>query len=104
MNLPMTETLVAKGLQSQIAGLDLDHPHAREACLGLISALERSLDRIKSAEWDAEEAEIEAEWERKQIRDRAEKCAAAYPVVFDFGTYVRDIYNPMVKAMYQRGK
>ena len=58
----MTELLVAKGIQASIAGLDLDHPHAREACLGLVSSLERSLDRIKAAEWDADEAAIEAEY------------------------------------------
>ena len=57
---PMTEVEVAKGIQSSIAGLDLDHPHAREACRGLVSSLESSLWRIVNAEWDAEEAANDA--------------------------------------------
>lgn len=58
----MTELLVAKGIQSSLADLDLNDPMARTHCLGLISAMERSLDRIRNAEWDAEEAAIEAEY------------------------------------------
>ena len=58
---PMTEVEVAKGIQSSIAGLDLDHPHAREACRGLVSSLESSLWRIVNAEWDAEEAMFDAQ-------------------------------------------
>mgnify|MGYP000859527297 FL=1 len=56
----MSELLVAKGIQAAIAGLDLDHPHAREACRGLVSSLESSLWRIVNAEWDAEEAALES--------------------------------------------
>ena len=56
---PMTETLVAIGLQQAIAGLDLTHPHARQMCLELVSRLESSLGKIRNAEWDAEEDEID---------------------------------------------
>jgi len=58
---PMTELDVAKGIQGHIANIDLDDRMGREAMLGLISAMERSLDRIKAAEWDAEEAEFDAQ-------------------------------------------
>jgi len=47
---PMTELDIAQGIQSQIAELDLSHPHAREACMGLLSHLERSLGHIKGVE------------------------------------------------------
>lgn len=47
---PLTELDIAQGIQSQIAELDLSHPHAREACLGLLSRLERSLGHIKGVE------------------------------------------------------
>ena len=50
---PITELDVAKGIQFQLADLDLNHPHAREACLGLMSSLERSLDLIRRAAADA---------------------------------------------------
>ena len=90
---PMTETLVAIGIQQAIAGLDLSHPHARQMCLELVSRLESSLGKIRNAEWDAEEAEIEAEEARQALRHvAAEK--------FDFGAFVKDVYNPMVQAMY----
>ena len=59
MNQPMTELDVAKGLQFQLAGLDLNHPHARQMCLELVSRLESSLGKIRNAEWDAEEDEID---------------------------------------------
>ncbi len=59
---PMTELDILKGLQASLSGLILDDPMARTHCLGLISAMESSLDRIRNAEWDAEEAAIEAEY------------------------------------------
>ena len=58
----MTELLVAKGIQASIAGLDLDHPHARDMCEELASRLEGSLWKIKTDGWDADEAAIEAEY------------------------------------------
>ncbi len=64
----MCELEVAKGIQASIAGLDLDHPHAREMCLGLISALERSLDRIKAAEDTERWLQVEAEMDRSILR------------------------------------
>ena len=90
MNQPMTELDVAKGLQFQLAGLDLNHPHARQMALELMSQLERSLDTIRRAEEEAEEAE----WDRQHPLQHvaAEK--------FDFGAFVKDVYNPMVQAMY----
>ena len=78
---PITQLDVAKGLQFQLADLDLNHPHAREACLGLMSSLERSLDLIRRAEEDAEEAE----WDRQHPL----RFVAAEP--FDFATMVRTV-------------
>ena len=78
---PMTETLVAIGIQSSIAGLDLNHPHARQMALELMSQLERSLDTIRRAEEEAEEAE----WDRQHPL----RIVAAEP--FDFATMVRTV-------------
>lgn len=72
----MTELDVAKGIQSSIASLDLDHPHAREACFGLISTLDRSLGRIKQAEWD--EAYAREEADLQAMRDI---YASSYPLM-----------------------
>ena len=81
MNQPMTELDVAKGLQFQLAGLDLNHYHARQMALELMSQLERSLDTIRRAEEDAEEAE----WDRQHPL----RIVAAEP--FDFATMVRTV-------------
>jgi hypothetical protein len=68
MTNPMTELDVAQSLQSQIAGLELGHPHAREYCLGLISSLERSLDRIKAVEYEMGFQESMKEMDRSILR------------------------------------
>ena len=75
---PITELDVAKGIQASLGELDLNHPHARETCLGLMSSLERSLDRIRRAEWAAEEAAIDAEWEAAEKAKRLDFAPSSY--------------------------
>ncbi len=65
---PITELDVAKGIQASIGDIDLNDMHGREAVLGLMSALERSLDRIKAAEDEAEWLEVEKEMDRSILR------------------------------------
>lgn len=86
---PMTELLVAQGIQNTISGIDLSDQMGREAMLGLISTLERSLDRIRKAEWDAEDARWEAEQkDRENARIQEFGCG-------DF----RQIVDGMIKGL-----
>ena len=86
---PMTKQDQIRSWCSQILDSDLNHPHAITQAIALGSKIEMTAGEIQSEAWDAEEAEIEAH-PLQIVADEK----------FDFAAYVRDTYNPMVKAIY----
>ena len=87
----MTELHILKGLQSALADLDLSHEHARECCMGLMSSIERSFDRIKKAEEDADDDAYDA----RMARYDAETMGAELPFPhFDSIDLIKSIFRP----------
>ena len=87
----MTELHILKGLRSALVDLDLSHEQAREHCMGLMSAIEQSFDRIKRAEEDADDAAHEA----RMLKYEAESMGAELPFPhFDSIDLIKSIFTP----------
>ena len=80
---PMTELDKLKGIQADIAGLDLTEKLARDMALTLISNMERSLDRIKSAEWEEEDRHMAEEWAKLEAEAAKREATPIMSNVFD---------------------